>query len=317
MTSDQRIWLLRNPALQEGLRKKRVDVRWTVLVWWIRLKCTIRCALDPLPTPCLSKLPTLLSRLPLLAFILPKRGSDHYMSLLNWVKYLAQNRPDLVRDFLSRIAVSDYGIWSADVVSILAEVGRVGLVIERIQIFMKRSTTILQKVKLWEWLSNERFANPHIAKTLIRLAVRILQFVEDKKQRSRMRVDLLSSRVVLSTLSDVAPWLSRRVPEDNLLNLCLNRRHPTLAAAMRNTTLGHRILQTARFQAVVRIAQFFNNHVRLQKVKTVCRNDCAICWNPKILWSLHGEHRHGVCSRCLKQLRKNGIVACPVCRAQI
>lgn len=316
MTSSQRVWLLRNPSFHEAFRKKRADLRWSLLLWWSRMWVRIKWMFDPLPTPSLSQFPTVLLRLASLSQL--RRGTAHYMSILEWVKYLAGVRPDLVRKFLVYVPpTDDRGIWCSDIVKVLAEVGRVGLVGERLKVFMKHSTTSLQQIKIWKWLNEDAFAVPHIAKILIRLAADTLNSIEDKRQKNLLTRKLMSSHVVLTTLPSIGSWFSRRLPEEVLLHWCLNKRHPKIALAMRNTPRGSQIMRIAQFKAIVHIAYFFYKHVHPAKPKMVRRDDCAICWNTKILWSLHGERRHGVCSRCLKGLFKNGIRACPVCRAKL
>ncbi len=317
MTASQRSWLLNNPALQEAQRKIRAGLRWTLMAWWVEMLVGLKRMFSPLPTPALSAFPPLLLRLREMGK-LPVR---HRESVLEWVTFMARERPDLVPSLLAVIPDrKPIAAWKADIVQAVALSGRVALLAKCMRDFRRCSLRDADefKTRLLRWISSPSFMKPRIAKLLVTYFTRLVPMLKEKGQRTSIHVQgLWRSRVILGTISQIAPWLTRKLPLDLVLHYCISRRHPEMAAALLATPFGRSLYLQAKLRAVARLAWFFRHRVTLAALRQVNRGDCAVCWNTRILWSLHGERRHAVCGRCVRRLRKAQHQACPVCRAPL
>jgi hypothetical protein len=285
------------------------------LMWWTAVVLN----LQPLPKPSVATFPTVIQRLDRTVYL----TQSQIQTLLDWVRFLCIRRPDLVRTLLTHASNSMFNEakrlkWMTRVVEFVASTGRSALLVDILNRFHSKAPYMLQKEKLFQWISSPQFAIPSVVKCLIFMSTRILTNLKEQNVPVEQFVNKLFKSVVVSkTLKEVAPWLSRKMPEDVVGSHCISLRNREFAQAMRETPIGRRIYTTLKFKAVVQLARFFTHYVSITKVRNVNRNDCAVCWNTQILWSLHGERRHGVCRRCFRRLRKVGHASCPVCRAKL
>ncbi len=317
MTASQRSWLLNNPALQEAQRTIRTGLRWTLVTWWAQMLVGLRRMFSPLPSPGLSAFPTLLLRLREMG----KLPARHHESVLEWVTFMARERPDLVPSLLAVIPDrKPIAAWKADIAQAVALSGRVALLERCVRDFRRCSLQDVDefKTRLLRWINSPSFMKPRIAKLLMTYFTRLIPMLRDKGERTSIHVQQLwRSRVVVGTIAQIAPWLTRKLPLNIILYNCISRRHPEIAAALLATPLGRSLYLQAKLRAVVRLAWFFRHRVSLAALHQVNRAECAVCWNTRILWSLHGERRHAVCGRCVRRLRKAQHGTCPVCRAPL
>lgn len=304
--------------LHTANRKIRTGQRWTLVAWWARTLIRIKRELAPLPTPSLSAFPTLLLRL----YKMHRMTVRHSGTVLEWVTFLATKRPDLMQSLFAAIPASasaSTDVWKADIVEAVARSGRVALLVKCMAAFRQDATELVFKQRLLKWIESSDFMKPRIVKVLITYIVQLLEELKINDQLTTPIIrKLWKSPVVMGTITQIAPWLSRKLPEDLVERLCTSTRYPkVIATAMRNTPLGKTLYLQAKWKAAVRLTRFFTRNVSLAALRQVNRGDCAVCWNSRILWSLHEERRHAVCSRCIQRLRKIQHEVCPVCRTAI
>jgi hypothetical protein len=322
LTSLERAWILHHPALSDATRAVRAQKRWTfVLLWtglvksWMREWRKNRV---PLPEPRMENVVALTVRMRTLVPLHP--AAQHYKQMLAWVSFLAKEAPAVLRKVLPLVPVQQKyrGQWSADLVETVVATGRVALLYERLWAF-QHVVMPLQKQKIWQWADDPIFATPRIARALMRMSCRVLDWAKGRDEDRGLSRKLLQSRAIVAAIDDIAPWLTTKMPDETVLGIARKTRScPAAAAAFRATPRYQAIQCHRKFRATVYLTLFFRRHVSLAKARAATRGDCPICWAPKILQALHGDIRHGMCLSCMRGLqRKNMLDRCPMCRVSL
>jgi hypothetical protein len=309
--------------MSEKTRALRTHANWMfVLLWagfvksWMR-ECIRNKA--PLPEPSMKNVGILKKRLMSLYSLIP--GDRHYNDVLAWTAFLAKESPTALRDILSilQMKIKKREQWCTDLVETVATTGRVRLLQERLLAFHKHAAMSTQKVKVWQWADSPLFAIPCIAKTLICIAVNVIGHYRPTEITRPLTRKLFKGVAIISTIDRIAVWFSRRMPDHALWAVArMKKSCPEVSSSIRNTPRYCRLQTLRKFQATVYLSLFFKRYVRPEKVRSVCRGDCPICWTTKILRPLHGDTRHGMCIRCMQKLKRNNLLnRCPICRTDL
>ncbi len=244
------------------------------------------------------------------------KWNEEYIIILEWITFLSKYSPYLLRWLLYGTAKSyKPDTWCEDIVEAVAKSGCVSMLVERLAAFSQNATLSTQETKLLQWMTMPSFAIPRIAKKIITISVHVLNSM-NRRRRKTFICALMNSYVLTTTIYDIAPWFSKRLPETNLVSICRKNKYPTISCALRNTNLWRTVLIKDKFSAAVRLAHFFRYTVSSKKIQNVIRDDCPVCLTTRVLQSLHGDKRHAVCLSCVKKLIKHGSTSCPICRIE-
>lgn len=319
LSAVQRNWLLHHPALTEQTRKARNHKYWMqILLWTGFVKIHMRAwkaARVPLPTPSKKAIPLFVKRIESIEFHLHP-GTPFYQDMLIWVAFLAMESPGTLHKLLPQMGYKSQ--WLADVIEVLAPTGRIGRLSDSLRIFGRYGDPCIQVKKIWQWANDPLFATPRITKALLYMATYILPWARQNGYKG-LAHKLLEGEAIVRTIGHNAVWLSNKLPEDTLIMITnQHRRDQAVVTALRSTPRFQSLQRVATLKAAVYLTLFFRKHVSLTQARAVTRDDCPICWAPKILQPLHGDKRHGMCCSCKRELeRKNMLNRCPMCRVSL